>query len=65
MGAEIGLEPGRIHHFVGVEDAAGGVPDLVRPKDLLLVKASRGMALERIVDALESRTPSSRPAREG
>ncbi len=47
-----GLDAARIHH---VEDAEGAL-DVLRPRlrdgDAVLVKASRGVGLDRVVDAL-------------
>jgi UDP-N-acetylmuramoyl-tripeptide--D-alanyl-D-alanine ligase len=47
-----GLDPGRIHH---VDDVEAGL-DVLRPRlrddDAVLVKASRGIGLDRLVDAL-------------
>jgi UDP-N-acetylmuramoyl-tripeptide--D-alanyl-D-alanine ligase len=48
-----GADTGR--HVVAVADAAAAaeaIPDLVRPGDIVLVKASRGVALETVTAAL-------------
>lgn len=58
-------DPERVLHFAEVEDAARELPSRLRPGDLLLVKGSRGMALERIVAALESERPPTRRSLEG
>jgi UDP-N-acetylmuramoyl-tripeptide--D-alanyl-D-alanine ligase len=39
-------------HAATVEDAVGALEDLVRPGDVVLVKASRSVGLERVADAL-------------
>ena len=42
--------------FVGSStDAAGFIADLLQPGDLMLVKGSRGVKMERIVEALDTR----------
>ncbi|QDU66705.1 UDP-N-acetylmuramoyl-tripeptide--D-alanyl-D-alanine ligase [Engelhardtia mirabilis] len=52
---EGGMPPEAVHHLERAEDAARVVPDLVRHGDAVLVKASRALALERVVDALIAR----------
>jgi UDP-N-acetylmuramoyl-tripeptide--D-alanyl-D-alanine ligase len=47
-----GVEPDRIHRCDDVSQAIDVVSDLVRPGDLILVKASRVARLERVVQAL-------------
>ena len=41
-----------VRHFPDSEEAASYVVSAVRPGDLLLVKGSRGMKMERVVRAL-------------
>lgn len=48
-----GLPPNRIRRFENVSDMAAAVRADVRPGDLVLVKASRGMRLERVVEVLK------------
>jgi UDP-N-acetylmuramoyl-tripeptide--D-alanyl-D-alanine ligase len=50
-----GLSTGAVHLFKDAEAAAVAVPDLVRSGDAVLVKASRAMKLEAVVDALVAR----------
>jgi len=50
-----GLSPGAVHLFEDAGSAALAVPSLVRPNDAVLVKASRGVKLEVVVDALVAR----------
>jgi len=50
--AAAGLEPGRIHRAPDREAAVAVLRTILRPGDAVLVKASRGAALETIVDAL-------------
>jgi UDP-N-acetylmuramoyl-tripeptide--D-alanyl-D-alanine ligase len=44
-----------LEHFATSAEAAAAVPDLVRPGDAVLVKGSRGVRLEAVVDALVAR----------
>ena len=46
---------GSLHHFATAADAAAALAGLVRPGDAVLVKASRGVRLEAVVDALAAR----------
>ena len=50
-----GLPTGAVRHFDDAAAAALAVPDLVEPGDAVLVKASRGVKLEAVVDALVAR----------
>jgi UDP-N-acetylmuramoyl-tripeptide--D-alanyl-D-alanine ligase len=52
---EGGLAPGSLRHFETAQDAVAELDTLVRPGDAVLVKASRGMRLEAVVDALVAR----------
>ena len=49
---ESGLEPGRILHVEDAEAAHEVLRPRLGPGDVVLVKASRGIALDRLVDAL-------------
>jgi len=44
-------------HFVEIEALLGWLRPQLRPGDAVLVKGSRGMKLERVVDALVKGTP--------
>jgi UDP-N-acetylmuramoyl-tripeptide--D-alanyl-D-alanine ligase len=46
--------------FSSSEEAASFLPAFVRPGDLLLVKGSRGVKMERLVESLQSRYPLHR-----
>lgn len=50
-----GLPTGAVELFEDAAAAAAAVPDLVQPGDAVLVKASRGLELEAVVDALLAR----------
>lgn len=47
-----GLEPSRIHHVRDVDAAMDTLRPRLRDDDTILVKASRGIGLDRLVDAL-------------
>jgi UDP-N-acetylmuramoyl-tripeptide--D-alanyl-D-alanine ligase len=52
---EAGLPAGSLHHFATAPEAALDLDRIVRPGDAVLVKASRGIRLEAVVDALAAR----------
>ncbi len=55
---QAGLE--NVQHFANAETAAGAITQLVRPEDLVLLKASRAAALERIAERLrQERAPQN------
>ena len=49
---EAGLAAERIHSFAASEEAAAGLIDIVGAGDLVLVKGSRGIRMERVVERL-------------
>jgi UDP-N-acetylmuramoyl-tripeptide--D-alanyl-D-alanine ligase len=52
---EAGIPAGSLHHFATAPEAALALVRLVRPGDAMLVKASRAVRLEAVVDALAAR----------
>ncbi len=52
---EGGQPDARAEFFANSSDAAKAIADLVAPGDVLLVKGSRGVKMERIVEALQAR----------
>jgi UDP-N-acetylmuramoyl-tripeptide--D-alanyl-D-alanine ligase len=47
-----GLPDRVVYHYPDAAAAGRAVPELLRPRDLVLVKASRGMRLETVADAI-------------
>jgi UDP-N-acetylmuramoyl-tripeptide--D-alanyl-D-alanine ligase len=54
---EAGMPASQAHFFDESAAAAAFLADFVRPGDLLLVKGSRGVKMERIVEALHAKYP--------
>ncbi|MEJ2143635.1 MAG: UDP-N-acetylmuramoyl-tripeptide--D-alanyl-D-alanine ligase [Acidobacteriota bacterium] len=54
---EAGLPMAATRHFASAEEAAEALPGLLHDGDLVLVKASRGVHLDRIVEALAGGKP--------
>jgi UDP-N-acetylmuramoyl-tripeptide--D-alanyl-D-alanine ligase len=59
---EGGLPSEHVHFFASASEAAAFLLEFLRPGDLLLVKGSRGVKMERIVEGLRARY---RPAGDG
>jgi len=59
---EGGLPAERVHFFATSSDAGAFLSESVAPGDLVLVKGSRGVRMERIVDALRARHALSESA---
>ncbi|HWX24164.1 MAG TPA: UDP-N-acetylmuramoylalanyl-D-glutamate--2,6-diaminopimelate ligase, partial [Vicinamibacteria bacterium] len=53
-----GLAPSSLLAFPSATEAAHALPRIVRPGDSVLVKGSRGMHMETIVEALKAAFPS-------
>lgn len=51
--AEAGLAPDRIHSFMDCEEVSEFLEEFLTDKDVVLVKGSRGMRMDKIVAALE------------
>jgi UDP-N-acetylmuramoyl-tripeptide--D-alanyl-D-alanine ligase len=49
-----GLSRNRVHHFATSEQAAAAAASLVAPGDLVLIKGSRGVRTDRVVDRLKA-----------
>jgi len=49
---QAGLEPGRCLRLEDADEACLRVPDLLEPGDLVLVKGSRGMRMDRVADKI-------------
>jgi UDP-N-acetylmuramoyl-tripeptide--D-alanyl-D-alanine ligase len=60
-----GLDPGRIHRAADADEAFDAVRHRLRDGDVVLVKASRGIGLDRLVDALAADLGEVAPAPRG
>ncbi|MBV9048431.1 MAG: hypothetical protein JOY58_09195, partial [Solirubrobacterales bacterium] len=49
---------GEVHLVANAADAASLLPDLLQPRDVVLVKASRGVGLELVCRALAEGAPA-------
>ncbi len=49
---QAGMERDRIHHATSQQEALGLLAELMQPQDVVLLKGSRGMAMEYLVEAL-------------
>ena len=49
---QVGIEPGKLHLFPDTDEAMAAIPRLVEKGDAVLVKGSRGMELEKLVDRI-------------
>jgi UDP-N-acetylmuramoyl-tripeptide--D-alanyl-D-alanine ligase len=49
-----GMDPARVARVADVERALEAIPPRLRDGDVVLLKASRGVALERVVDGLRT-----------
>jgi len=58
---EAGMATATLHQFRDVGEAIAGLNRLISPRDAVLVKGSRGVRLERVVDALLARFPKGEP----
>ena len=54
-----GLPSSHLHHFADSAAAAAALGTIVEPGDAVLVKGSRGIRLETVVDALVRHFPES------
>jgi len=54
---QAGMPSSHAHFFADSSAAAAFLEDFVRPGDLLLVKGSRGVKMERVVEALRAKYP--------
>jgi len=51
---QAGFDPASLHHFADAAEATAFLRDFLADNDLVLLKASRGIGLDRIVTSLES-----------
>jgi UDP-N-acetylmuramoyl-tripeptide--D-alanyl-D-alanine ligase len=59
-----GLPAGRAEFFMTTEEAADRLLELLQPGDVVLVKGSRGVHLERVIELLQSSGEASSAAKE-
>ena len=51
---QAGFDPASLHHFTDALEAASFLRDFVAENDLVLLKGSRGIGLDRVLTILES-----------
>ena len=54
---DAGFEKAKLHHFDDAQSAGEFLKTFIRPGDLVLIKASRGIGLDRIVNMLTNSGP--------
>lgn len=50
---EEGFKTSRIHHFLSLKDLLVALQEIIQPGDWILVKGSRGMHMEKIIEEME------------
>ena len=56
---QAGMERDHVHHATSQQEALSLLADLMQPQDVVLLKGSRGMAMERLVEALVAESGAS------
>jgi UDP-N-acetylmuramoyl-tripeptide--D-alanyl-D-alanine ligase len=49
---QAGLDPGHVLSFDDADEASRAIPAILRPEDLVLVKGSHGMRMDKIADSI-------------
>ena len=56
---QAGMERDHVHHATSQQEVLSLLADLMQPQDVVLLKGSRGMAMERLVEALVAESGAS------
>lgn len=56
---DAGLAPSRVHHRARIEEAIAEIVPFLRPGDTVLLKGSRGMHMERVLEAFKERSDAA------
>lgn len=62
---EAGVTPGHVHHTASTDEASAVLKTVMRSGDVILIKGSRALEMERIIDALRASTGNAETRERG
>ncbi len=62
---EAGVTPGHVHHTASIDEASAVLKTVMRSGDVILIKGSRALEMERIIDALRASTGNAETRERG